>query len=336
MAISGVVDIASAVSAASGFGMMGAGRVAITAFDLGDDSAIGFSSSEEIKSRFQTIRRKLSLPQDAPVPIGIGFIGWVLDKTEVSDDPRIEAALKEKPVAIWFAFGEDLGKYIAQVRAFDAKREHKTTIFVMVNSVEDALQAANEWKVDVIVAQGIEAGGHGGSYAPPLFSLLQAVIKAVPSGPLIVAAGGISTGSQIAALLTMGAAGVVLGTRFLFTTECSYPTNKKEALLHADLNATTRSLAFDEVGRTMGWPPNQDGRAIRNQIIADVEEGLDLEERIGKFDESASSGDTSRLIVWAGVGVGLTDRITTAEDVVLELSRDMVKALKSASGLILS
>lgn len=57
-------------------------------------------------------------------------------------------------MAIWFAFGVDLGKYVTQVRAFDAKREHKTVIFVIVNSVEGALQAANDWKVDVIVTQG--------------------------------------------------------------------------------------------------------------------------------------------------------------------------------------
>lgn len=75
--------------------------------------------------------------------------------TEPSDDPRLEAILEELPAAIWFAFGLDLGKYIAQVKAFDAKRSHKTTTFVIVSSVADAVRAANEWGVDVIVAQGI-------------------------------------------------------------------------------------------------------------------------------------------------------------------------------------
>jgi len=318
MAISGTEDLASAVTAASGFGFMGA----------------GFSSSEELKHKLQVVRKKLNVADNDPLPIGIGFIGWVLDKTEVSDDPRIYAILNEKPVAIWFAFGVDLGKYIAQVREYDAKREHKTIIFVIVNSVDGALRAANEWKVDVIVAQGIEAGGHGGSDSPPLLSLLQAVLQAVPEGPLIVAAGGVSTGSQIAALLTMGAAGVALGTRFLFTTECTYPPAKKEALLQAGLNDTVRSMAFDEVGRTMGWPPKCDGRAVANHIILDLEDGLDLEERLKKFDESAASGDSSRLIVWAGVGVGLVDKMTSANDVVLELYRDMLRALQSASKLI--
>jgi nitronate monooxygenase len=62
--------------------------------------------------------------------------------------------LDELPTAVWFAFGNDLGKYIAQVHAHDANRAHKTIIFVIVSSVAEALCATNEWKVDVLVVQG--------------------------------------------------------------------------------------------------------------------------------------------------------------------------------------
>ena len=62
--------------------------------------------------------------------------------------------LAEKPAAVFFAYGEDLGKYVAQVRAFDANRDHKTIVFTTVNSVAEALRAINEWKVDVITVQG--------------------------------------------------------------------------------------------------------------------------------------------------------------------------------------
>ncbi|KAG6872179.1 hypothetical protein C0995_012244, partial [Termitomyces sp. Mi166 len=318
MAFASEADLASAVTAASAFGFMGA----------------GFTPSLQLRSYFKVVRQKLGIADQAPVPIGIGFIGWILEMTEASDDPRINAILEEKPVAIWFAFGDDLGKYVAQVRGFDAKREHKTIIFVMVHSVEAALRAAHEWKVDVIVAQGIEAGGHGGSEAPPLLSLFQAVKTAIPKGPLIVATGGISTGSQIAALLTMGADGVALGTRFLFTTECIYSPEQKAVLIQAGLNATVRTLAFDEVFRTNMWPPKHNGRAIANQIIRDVEEGLSLDERIKKYDESAASGDISRLIVWAGVGVGLTNSITSAGDVIKDLYDETVVALRHGATLV--
>ncbi|KDR71503.1 hypothetical protein GALMADRAFT_271041 [Galerina marginata CBS 339.88] len=318
MAIGGTANLASAVSSAGGFGLMGA----------------GFKSSKELKENLTFIRQKLGLKADQFIPVGLGFIGWVLDRTEVSDDPRLHAVLEEKPRAIWLAFGVDLGKYVAQIRAYDTKREHKTVIFTIVNSVEDALRAANDWKVDVLVAQGIEAGGHGSSEAPPLFTLLQAVLDALPNGPLVVAAGGVSTGKQIAALLTMGAAGAVLGTRFLFTEECLYAPAKKEVLLKAGLNSTVRTLAFDEVGKTMGWPPKCDGRAVANDITQDVYDGLDLEQRLKKFDESAAAGESSRLIVWAGVGVGLTDKIMPAADVVRDLHHETYECLKSASNLL--
>ena len=98
---------------------------------------------------------KLGISANVPVPVSVAFIGWILDNTEVSDDPRITPVLDELPTAVWFAFGNDLGKYIGQVHAYDAKRAHKTIIFVIVNSVAEALLAANEWKVDVLVVQGI-------------------------------------------------------------------------------------------------------------------------------------------------------------------------------------
>ncbi|KAF9003920.1 2-nitropropane dioxygenase [Cyathus striatus] len=309
-------ELASAVTASGGFGF------------------IVSAPSKDTKLEIAKARDSLGIKPGYPIPIGVGFIGWVLDKTEITDDPRIPSVLEEKPVAVWFSFGVNLRKYIDFVRTYDAKRDHKTIIFVIVNSVEEALRAANEWKVDVLVVQGIEAGGHGGSDAPPLLTLLQAVLDALPNGPPIVAAGGISSGEQVAALLTLGAAGAVLGTRFLFTPESKYSDIKKQVLLNAGHHDTTRSMAFDEVGRTMGWPPKCDGRAVSNNIIADANANLDLEARMKKFDESAASEDTSRLVVWAGTGVGLTNKLTPAADVVNELRQGITRSLRRASTLV--
>ncbi|KAF8982011.1 2-nitropropane dioxygenase [Cyathus striatus] len=319
MAFAATGDLASAVTSGGAFGMMG----------------MGFLSSQVLKDNFELARKRLNIAPGNVVPIGIGCIGWILDMTEVSDDPRLEVILEEKPAAIWLAFGVDLGKYVAQIRAYDTKRNHKTTIFVMVNSVENALKAKDEWKVDVIVAQGIEAGGHGGDDSPPLLTLLQAILDAMPGErPLVIATGGISTGKQIAALLAMGADGVALGTRFLFTNECIYSDAQKEAILKAGHDATIRTLAYDDVGRTNYWPPKHNGRALINKVMDDLNDGLDLEQRLKKFDESAASGDNSRLVVWAGVGVGLTDKITTAAEVVHDLREQTLDALRSVATLI--
>ena len=160
---------------------------------------------------------------------------------------------------------------------------------------------------------GTEAGGHGGATAPPLLNLLQGVLDAIPGdGPVIIAAGGISTGAQIAALLTLGASGVVLGTRFLFTPECMYSDQMKSVLIDAGLNSTARSLAFDEINRTAMWPEGIDGRAIANDILVDYRESLDLEMRLKKADEDKANGKTDRLVIWAGVGVGHVKEIKGA------------------------
>ncbi|KAJ7672836.1 2-nitropropane dioxygenase [Mycena rosella] len=318
MAFGDTPELVAAVSAAGGFGCLGA----------------GFHSTVELKEKIQKIRSALKTAQGTPVPIGIGFIGWILDMTEVSDDPRLEAILDEVPVAIWFAFGADLGKYIDQVRAYDERHGRKTFIFVIVNSVDDARRAALKG-VDALVVQGTEAGGHGGSESPPLFPLLQAVLREMKPGPLILAAGGISTGAQIAALLTMGADGVALGTRFLFTPESAYSPAMKDVLVKANLAATVRTLAYDDAGRTNFWPPKHDGRAISNQIMDDYNAGMSLEERLKLFDESAARGEKSRLIIWAGVGAGLTAEIKPASDVLVELHDEAVHKLRGAAGLLL-
>ncbi|KAF7334022.1 Nitronate monooxygenase [Mycena venus] len=100
----------------------------------------------------------------------------------------------------------------------------------------------------------------------------------------------------------MGTDGVVLGTRLLFTPECEY-SDAQKVLVQADLGATVRILTYDEVGRTNGWPPDFDGRAVSNQ-----------------FDEGSLNGDDSCLIIWASVGVGLTSEIKGAVDLLRDIA----------------
>ncbi|KAF7794052.1 hypothetical protein EIP86_005180 [Pleurotus ostreatoroseus] len=297
MAFASTADLAAAVTGAGGFGFVGA----------------GFDSSEKLKETLQSARKTLKLPADAPLPVGVGFLGWICDMTEVSEDPRIPAVLDEKPVAVWFAFGEDLSKYVATVRAYQAKRDFKSKIFVCCNSVEEAQIAANEWKVDVIVAQGVEAGGHGSSHSPPLMNFIPAVKAALPNGPPVIAAGGVATGAQVAGLLAMGADGVVLGTRFLFTPECCYTDAMKNVLVESTWESTERSNAYDQAFETDFWPKKIDGRAIcTNGVMADYKAGLPLDERIQRYKEATAAGKDTHLIMWAGVGVAQTNQIKPA------------------------
>ena len=99
--------------------------------------------------------------------------------------------------------------------------------------------------------------------------ILPQIISAISSenAPPIVAAGGVATGAQIASLLTLGASGVALGTRFLLSPESLYSDIQRHALISADSSLSVRTLAFDHVRDTLGWPNNVDGRALRNGII---------------------------------------------------------------------
>ena len=86
--------------------------------------------------------------------------------------------------------------------------------------------------------------------------------------PPIVAAGGVATGAQIASLLVLGASGVALGTRFLLSPESLYSDIQRHALISADSSLSVRTLAFDLVRDTLGWPKGIDGRALRNGIFS--------------------------------------------------------------------
>ena len=134
-----------------------------------------------------------------------------------------------------------------------------------------------------------------------------------PNGPLVVAAGGVATGSQVASLLTMGADGVVLGTRFLFTPECKYTPQMKDVLVRSTWESTERSNAYDQAFQTDFWPAHVDGRAIStNDVMKDYKAGLPLEERISRYQEATAAGKDTHLIMWAGVGVAQTDKIQPA------------------------
>lgn len=116
---------------------------------------------------------------------------------------------------------------------------------------------------------GNEGGGHGMNASLPLMILLPLIMSAVSSenSPPIVAAGGVATGAQIASLLTLGASGVALGTRFLLSPESLYSDVQRRALVSADSSSSVRTMAFDHVRNTLAWPKGVDGRALRNGML---------------------------------------------------------------------
>lgn len=132
-------------------------------------------------------------------------------------------------------------------------------------------------------------------------------------GPPLLAAGGLVTGSQVASFLVLGAAGAVLGTRFLMTPESLYSDAQKKALVAAKSDATVRTMAFDHVRGTLDWPAGIDGRGLYNDTVKDMDRGVDIETVKEKFQAGVRDGDPNRMLVWSGIGVGLVSEIKSAE-----------------------
>jgi len=316
--------LASEVSLAGGFGFLAPGPV--------------HTGVEKFRDEFDVARSILNRPT-GPLPIGAGFLGWKLEEVQSPYIALLELALENGVRAIWLSFGEHLDRWIELVRNHDEKsgKSPRTLVFVQVNSVDEALLASQTWKVDVLVAQGIESGGHGSSSAPPVLNLVPQILSALPptGAPPVLAAGGLSSGAHLAAFLTLGAAGAVVGTRFLVAEESQYTDVQKRAIIAAKSGSAVRSYAFDELRGSTGWPAGVDGRALAIPAIAAVEKGgADVARIKEEVAEGARKGDPGAVIAWAGTGVGPLDRLQPAKDIVRELHEAAVARLKASSALV--
>jgi nitronate monooxygenase len=210
-----------------------------------------------------------------------------------------------------------------------------------VGSAEEARRAA-EVGVDIVVAQGWEAGGHvWGSVAT--MPLVPAVVDAVGSVP-VVAAGGIGDGRGLAAVLALGGAGVWLGTRFVLAEETRSHPRYRELLLEANEASTIHSEVFN-----VGWP-DAPGRTLRNSTVRAWEAaGRPATDRPGEGEavaawddgepilryESSSPfaaivGDVEPLPLWAGQSVGVVREILPAAEIVRLIAAEARTALDRA------
>lgn len=191
--------------------------------------------------------------------------------------------------------------------------------------------------------QGVDAGGHGYERGAGIISLLPEVLDALSEAgksqiPL-VAAGGIVDGRAAAAALTLGAQGVVMGTRFLSASETNVHPEYRKAILAANDGGqcTVRSKVFDELRGPNAWPEEYDGRSFRIQSFKEHSEGVHIDE-IRKRHSSAIKDDSrgfaedlsGRAAAWAGTGVGLVRREQSAEEIVESVRSGIIAALEAA------
>jgi enoyl-[acyl-carrier protein] reductase II len=152
------------------------------------------------------------------------------------DRDAFRYTLAARPAVISFALG-DPGDLVQQAHDVGSK------VMVQITTVAQAIEAAGRG-ADLIIAQGGEAGGYGGSVST--LTLVPQVVDAVSPVP-VVAAGGIFNGRGIAAALMLGAVGVNLGTRFLASEEAPIENEWKQAIISAQSEDAVKMEVFNDI-----------------------------------------------------------------------------------------
>jgi nitronate monooxygenase len=290
--------LAAAVSNAGGLGLLGGGN--------GD--------------RDWLARELPIVASGASGPWGVGFQSWAVDAGTV------EQALEYHPRAVMLSFG-DPRSFAALVRRSDA------LLIIQVTDLDEARQAV-DLGADVIVAQGTEAGGHGARRGWSTLPFVPAVVDLASPVP-VLAAGGIADGRGVAAGLALGAAGALVGTRFLATAEALTGPAAKKAIVEGCGEDTERSSVLD-IARGSRWPREYTERTMAHPF---------LDAWRGREDELAASAQARRAYqdgvarselppepVWASQAIGLITDLPPAADLVETLAAQAADALDRARG----
>jgi NAD(P)H-dependent flavin oxidoreductase YrpB (nitropropane dioxygenase family) len=163
-------------------------------------------------------------------PLSSGVLGW----TEATGTPLIDVALAHPISLLASALGPP------PKEAIDRAHGQEVTVAALIGRVEQAVRDVQQG-VDIIIAQGYEAGGHTGEVASMV--LVPDVVDAVAPVP-VLAAGGIATGRQMAAAMALGAQGVWTGSVWLTVTEANTGDIALDKLLSATSSDTVRSRAL--------------------------------------------------------------------------------------------
>jgi NAD(P)H-dependent flavin oxidoreductase YrpB (nitropropane dioxygenase family) len=214
--------------------------------------------------------------------------------------------------------GHDAGKLVA---GLVGKKQH----------AERQVQAG----VDIIVAQGYEAGGHTGEVATMV--LVPEVVDAVGDTP-VLAAGGIATGRQIAASMALGAQGVWCGSVWLTTEEAETHPVVKEKFLAATSSDTVRSRA------STGKPARQLRSAWTDEWADPANpdplpmplHGMLIAEAQGRIARAAATNPGARELVnyFVGQAVGQMNQVKPAAQVVLDMVEEFIVAAERIAHLV--
>jgi len=277
------VRLTKAVSAAGGFGILGGGYC---------DRA--------------WLEQETAKLADVSDPFGIGFITWSLAKQPALLDIALEAG----PRAIMLSFG-DPEPFASRVKASGA---------LLICQVQDEAMArqALDAGADILIAQGTEAGGHGASRTT--IDIVPAIVDLAAGRVPVAAAGGIGDGRGVAAMMMLGASGVLLGTRFYASQECDGADEAKQRICAASNGNSVRGIIFD-LSRNNVWPAPFTGRCLINDharrwMGREVELMQNVKVVVAEYAAARAAGNFDIAAVIAGESVGLIHDIPPAGEIV--------------------
>src|SRR3712207_440529 len=295
-------ELVAAVSEAGGLGSIGS----------------VFESAESVERQIARVRELTDRP------FAVNHVVPLLD------DEAFEATLEAKPAVVSLALGDPID-LVEQIHAAGAKVIHQ------VHTVEQAREVA-ELGVDVIIAQGSEAGGQGMALGVGAMALIPQVVDAVDPIP-VLAAGGIADGRGLAAALVLGAQGANVGTRFLASQEASADVTWKRAILETESEDVVRLEVFKEI-----LPSTSDRayetvpRVMRTPFVEEWQRRPEEARReAGRLRAEIMSAVQQRkpheLMPFTGQTAGLIHEMLPAAEIVRTMVTEAEQALERASTL---
>jgi enoyl-[acyl-carrier protein] reductase II len=293
-------ELVAAVSEAGGLGSLGAVN----------------TSADDLRARIARVRELTDRPF---------AVNHVVPRL---DEGAFEVTLEAAPAAVSFALG-DPGDLVERAHATGAK------VFHQVHTVAQARTAA-EYGVDVVIAQGSEAGGQGMADGVGSLALVPQVVDAVAPIPVLVA-GGVADGRGLAAGLALGAAGANVGTRFLASQEASASEAWKQRILEIESEETVRFETWREIlpaGGGYGVVP----RVIRTEFVTRWErqpdEAREQADQLGaEIMASVREGRQHEMTPFTGQTAGLIRELLPAAEIVRRLVSEAEEALAAAAAL---
>jgi nitronate monooxygenase len=309
----------------------GLGQIGFTGSPLGMEAEL--ENAQTQLKEFMVTNQNLDV-----LPVGVGIIA-------IGSSPQrwLPIFARFKPAVVWLSFGD-----AQQMQAWTKgirEASSSSKVWIQVGSVKAALKAAQSCQPDALVMQGSDAGGHGHAKGASVVTLVPEVVDTLRDHGLshipILAAGGIMDGRGVAAALTLGAEGAVMGTRFIGAEEAAIDSDAREEVFAASDGgeSTVRSRVFDDIWGPNAWPQLYDGRCLRGAIYNNLEAGLDIDEVRTRLyrDSQRSQVDVNMkdiACIWAGAGVGIVKRLEPAADIMRQVQEDARKRLRDVKSLV--